>query len=165
MDEELRVIDDREFDVPALSPVCTWCARFRGRDGRDDAPDPYPGAYRVGCCDAFPERIPLPIWIGAHDHTTPYRGDGGLRFEPAREPRTTDTLRPGILDDSELELWPLSPVCNGCRHFRDWRLGERIGFCDAFPKGIPRAIWQGEHDHRTPFPGDQGIRFEPPGEA
>lgn len=33
--------------------------------------------------------------------------------------------------------------------------------CDAFPKGIPDEILRNEHDHRQPFIGDHGIRFEP----
>ena len=33
--------------------------------------------------------------------------------------------------------------------------------CTAFPDEIPREIAGNKHDHRTPFPGDPGIRFEP----
>jgi len=33
--------------------------------------------------------------------------------------------------------------------------------CDAFPIGIPSVILTGERDHRQPFPGDKGIRWEP----
>lgn len=44
-------------------------------------------------------------------------------------------------------------MCNHCTH----RLhGPR---CEAFPDEIPKGlILRGEHD--TPFPGDNGIRFE-----
>jgi hypothetical protein len=44
--------------------------------------------------------------------------------------------------------------CEFCKHLgEDWT-------CAAFPQEIPAAILHGEHDHRQPFPGDQGIRFE-----
>ena len=30
----------------------------------------------------------------------------------------------------------------------------------AFPDGIPEPIWHVRNDHREPWPGDNGIRFE-----
>ena len=78
MDKRL-MLDGPEAFLPALSRVCTWCHHFQPRNGRS--------------CDAFPERdsIPLPIWLGEHDHRSPYPGDHGIRFEavelPVRESR------------------------------------------------------------------------------
>ena len=46
-------------------------------------------------------------------------------------------------------------ICDTCRHRRD------VATCDAFPSGIPIAILVGEADHRRPYPGDGGIRYEP----
>jgi hypothetical protein len=32
--------------------------------------------------------------------------------------------------------------------------------CDAYPGGVPEPITWGEVDHRLPYPGDHGVRFE-----
>ena len=50
-----------------------------------------------------------------------------------------------------------SEICSRCVHY-EWSSARR---CDAFPEGIPLPIWLGEHDHRTPYPGDHGIQFAP----
>jgi hypothetical protein len=44
--------------------------------------------------------------------------------------------------------------CSHCRH----KLADRT--CRAFVDGIPGAILLNLHDHRNPYPGDGGIRFE-----
>ena len=48
-----------------------------------------------------------------------------------------------------------STQCLGCRHY----LGAIT--CDAYPDGIPEPVVTGEHDHTSPYPGDNGILFEP----
>lgn len=45
-------------------------------------------------------------------------------------------------------------MCNDCIH------NHRDFTCDAFPNGIPSEIIHRE-EHNTPFPGDNGIRYEP----
>lgn len=59
--------------------------------------------------------------------------------------------------DAELELPFFSEVCSYCVHWETSSLEPR---CKAFPTGIPRAIWLGDHTHRTAYAGDHGIRFE-----
>ena len=45
--------------------------------------------------------------------------------------------------------------CAMCKNFTNF------GACIAFPGGIPDTILTNEHDHTTPYPGDNGIQFEP----
>lgn len=49
------------------------------------------------------------------------------------------------------------PMCTRCKHFR---LEPGLP-CDAFPDGIPDDILVGGFDHTQPYPGDNGIMFEP----
>jgi hypothetical protein len=62
-----------------------------------------------------------------------------------------------MIDDSELYKPMSSPICDLCRH----RAADRSRTCSAFPDGIPMPIWLARHDHRTPYTGDHGIRWEP----
>ena len=50
----------------------------------------------------------------------------------------------------------MSMVCIFCAHLSDTVGGQ----CDAFER-IPDEIWNGENDHRKPYPGDHGIQFAP----
>lgn len=64
-----------------------------------------------------------------------------------------------------------SPQCRDCVHYRGPDFDAKRTAkgtvlmawlaCDAFPKGIPYQISAGEHDHRLPFKGDRGVRYEP----
>jgi hypothetical protein len=56
----------------------------------------------------------------------------------------------------------ISPQCVLCRHLdRSSMASLHIMRCTAFPAEIPREIVGNKHDHRKPFPGDHGVRFEP----
>lgn len=55
-------------------------------------------------------------------------------------------------------IGPIS-LCYGCKHF--YRDGEKPFTCKAYPDGIPIKIVAWVHDHRKPYAGDGGIRFEP----
>ncbi len=62
-------IDDSELLIPFVSDVCCRCIHWNLELGRG--------------CDAFPtiNGIPLEIWKGENDHTTPFPGDNGIMFE------------------------------------------------------------------------------------
>lgn len=49
-------------------------------------------------------------------------------------------------------------LCPRCVHLN--RGSDGIPKCMAFPAGIPEKILTGRHDHRKPYPGDNGIMFE-----
>ena len=52
------------------------------------------------------------------------------------------------------------PLCIFCRHLKDGQVR-----CAAFPQGIPDDLLFSLRDHREPYEGDRGIRFElKPGE-
>lgn len=63
------------------------------------------------------------------------------------------------LDDRVLDTRSISPTCTTCKHLHMDRYSDHV--CDAFPRGIPEVIWNGKNDHRSAYPDDNGIRFEP----
>tara|TARA_R110000737_G_scaffold348421_1_gene382192 strand:+ start:852 stop:1070 length:219 start_codon:yes stop_codon:yes gene_type:complete len=50
------------------------------------------------------------------------------------------------------------PQCIACIHYNSDDVVKYS--CKAFPDRIPDEILEGEHDHKEPFKGDHGIRFE-----
>jgi hypothetical protein len=63
-------LDDSKL-IPFISPICGRCVHWKPRLLRG--------------CDAFPTKngIPFEIWKGDADHTVPYPGDHGIRYEEA----------------------------------------------------------------------------------
>ena len=54
----------------------------------------------------------------------------------------------------------IGPLCFYCIRFHEHAPGTIGWRCDAFPDGIPAAIADNQHDHRKPYPGDNGMLFE-----
>jgi hypothetical protein len=55
-----------------LPPQCIACIHYNSDD------------VVKFSCKAFPNRIPDEILEGEHDHSKPFKGDGGIRFEPIK---------------------------------------------------------------------------------
>lgn len=70
--------------------------------------------------------------------------------------RTVDIILP-VETDGLLADMPVT-ISEQCATCANWLNGLT---CRAFPSGIPDAILDGEHDHRAPFDGDGGIRYDP----
>lgn len=62
-------------------------------------------------------------------------------------------------DDSELYKIQYSPVCAICANLDIPAAIKGKRKCKAFAE-IPDEIWDGKNDHKKPYPGDHGIRFE-----
>lgn len=52
----------------------------------------------------------------------------------------------------------VGPQCTYCARVDPDSIYPR---CPAFPGGVPPPIVQNVHDHRSEYPGDGGVRFEP----
>lgn len=51
--------------------------------------------------------------------------------------------------------------CDNCKNNLWFKARLKTLHCKAFSEGIPTEILSDSFDHTNPFPGDNGIRFEP----
>lgn len=72
----------------------------------------------------------------------------------------TEIERRAILDSSRNMTLRAAPICMWCQRYKDPEGWGKKPTCDAFPLGIPDKILVDGFDHRKPFRGDGGVRFE-----
>ena len=51
--------------------------------------------------------------------------------------------------------------CHKCKYYVEPTEYDLMPKCKAFPEGIPLEIFREEVDHEKPYPGDNGIQYEP----
>ena len=52
--------------------------------------------------------------------------------------------------------------CSVCARYYAKKSHEQgVSMCEAFPAGIPDAIFFNEANHKVPYPGDNGLQFVP----
>lgn len=61
-----------------------------------------------------------------------------------------------ITIDKEFEIPKYSPVCSFCIHLRGFGRDRK---CEAFPKGIPLDIWNGDNPHTEKHPDQKNELF------
>ena len=61
------VLDDSRISIPVFSPICTFCRHHKIGSDRQ--------------CAAFPNGIPMEIWLGRNKHSASYPGDQGIQFQ------------------------------------------------------------------------------------
>jgi hypothetical protein len=72
---------DRSISIPFYSPVCSICKHFKV-----DSMPPTRGEKPKPSCAAFPDGLPLEVWLGKNKHITPIAGDHGIQFERVEMP-------------------------------------------------------------------------------
>ncbi len=72
---------DESDQIPLHSPSCTLCIHWH--------------RTRHRTCAAFPDGIPMVIWLGENNHREPYPNDHGIQFERV----TRDSFPPHDEDD------------------------------------------------------------------
>lgn len=112
---------------------------FTHRNGETEPPTD-PGYYWVwSLVDGQPFEHPyVNGWFGGEWYF-PHDPQSSIYYGPIPEPQISTGIS--------------IPLCHSCKHY------QGNNKCLAF-EDIPNAIVYNEHDHRQPYPGDNGIQFE-----
>lgn len=129
---------DEDVQIDLFRSQCFVCRNSRGIEHGQEV------------CLAFPDGIPNVVLHGITDHRRPIDGDGGVHFQYDQEIGMSPQAIEGV--------WPFMDelLCWNCQHLSRDRVGMT---CRAFRGPIPDAILNGRADHRSPYPGDNGITF------
>ena len=75
--------------------------------------------------------------------------------QPMQDPMIAGPFGIGSMSSDNDPVFEMLGLCHKCSHRRTPYT------CSAFPEGIPAHVLTGDVLHTEPYPGDNGIQFDP----